>query len=184
MQHRAYSVLRLKSTNDAAREFTGIASTPTPDRYQDIVEPKGAEYKLPLPLLWQHDSGQPIGNVVRARLTSGGIEVAMRLAQVDEPGRLKDRIDEAWQSIKSGLVRGLSIGFRALESARLPSAATHFLRWEWLELSVVTIPANAEATITAVKHYAQRSHREPVPLLTPAGRRADGAIELVRRAGR
>jgi phage head maturation protease len=84
----------------------------TADRDGDIVEPKGAEFKLPIPLLWQHDSRQPIGQVFYAKVTSAGIEIKARIAKVAEPGTLKDRLDEAWQSIKAGLVKGLSIGFR------------------------------------------------------------------------
>src|SRR5690606_2093463 len=45
-----------------------------------------------------------------------------------------------------------SIGFQSVESARIEgSYGIRFLKWLWLELSAVTIPANAEATITAIK---------------------------------
>lgn len=152
MNRRAYSQLELKSVDDDKRVLTGIASTPTVDRMGDIVEPKGAEFKLPIPFLWQHDSSQPVGHVTKARVTSAGIEVEVQIARIEEPGRLKDRIDEAWQSIKSGLVRGLSIGFSPIESARIEgSYGNRFLKWSWLELSGVTIPANAEASILAIK---------------------------------
>ena len=67
---------------------------------------------------------------------------------------MADRLTEAWQSVKAGLVRGLSIGFSGLEQAQIKdSFSLHFLKWEWLELSLVTIPANSEATIQAVKSF-------------------------------
>lgn len=158
--NRAYSLLTVKAVDDDQRVITGIATTPTPDRVGDIVEPKGAEFKLPIPLLWQHNASQPIGHVTRAKVTSDGIEIVAQLAKVDEPGTLKDRLDEAWQSIKSGLVRGLSIGFKEIEAARIEQTYSfRYLKWLWLELSAVTIPANGEATIQTVKSIdtAQRA---------------------------
>lgn len=152
MLKRAYSLFTVKQIDEDERIIEGIATSPTPDRMDDIVEPEGAEFELPLPLLWQHNSRQPIGSVMRAKVTDEGIEVRAQLAKTDEPGTLKDRLDEAWQSIKLGLVRGLSIGFRALETSDIKGTfGIRFLRWEWLELSAVTIPANTDATIAVVK---------------------------------
>ena len=150
--NRAYSLFTIKSVDEDQRIIEGIATTPTTDRMGDIVEPEGAEFKLPLPLLWQHDSKKPIGHVEAAKVSKDGITITARLVQITEPGKLKDRLDEAWQSIKSGLVRGLSIGFSPLESAQIKDTwAEHFLRWDWLELSCVTIPANTEASILSLK---------------------------------
>lgn len=152
MLSRAYSLLTIKSVDDDERIITGIATTPEPDRYGDIVESKGAQFKLPIPLLWQHNAREPIGHVFAAKVTNDGIEIKARFVKIDEPGKLKDRIDESWQSVKSGLVSGLSIGFNAIESARIEQTfAYRFVKWLWLELSVVTIPANGDCSITAVK---------------------------------
>lgn len=152
--NRAYSVLNIKAVDDGSdeRKFTGIASTPSADRSGDIVEPKGALYKLPLPLLWQHKHADPIGWITSASVTDAGIEVEGRIATIDEDGPLKDRLTNAWQMLKSQLVRGLSIGFNPIESSRIEGTYSYrFLKWEWLELSAVTIPANEEATITSIK---------------------------------
>lgn len=149
MENRAYSVLEIKAVDDDAREIRGIATTPAPDRVQDVVVPEGAKFALPLPLLWQHDASQPIGHVTEATVTAKGIEVVAKIAKgVDA------EIDRAWNRIKAGLVRGLSIGFRGLESEEIPGSwGRKFTSWEWMELSAVTIPANAEASILAVKQY-------------------------------
>ncbi len=149
---RAYSLLTLKNIDEEKREITGIATTPTTDRMGDIVEPEGAEFQLPIPLLWQHNSREPIGEVYEAKVTSDGILVKARILKIDEPGKLKDRLDEAWQSIKYKLVKGLSIGFQPLETADIEGTwGYRFLRWMWLELSAVTIAANGEASIQTVK---------------------------------
>jgi HK97 family phage major capsid protein len=138
--------------------ITGIATSAETDRMGDIVEPKGAEFKLPIPLLWQHNADEPIGEVFAAKVTSYGIEIKARIAQVSEPGRLRDRLDEAWQSLTSSppLVRGLSIGFQPIEHAKIDGTyGLRFIKWLWLELSAVTIPAHQNATILSVKAIDQ-----------------------------
>lgn len=151
---KAYSVMTVKSytENEEERIIKGIASTPRPDRDNDIVESKGATFSLPLPLLWQHDSNSPIGEVIEATVTDKGIEFTARIVKIEEEGRLKNRIDEAWQSIKSGLVKCVSVGFKALEYDYIKdSYGIHIKSWEMYEISVVTIPANADAIINSVK---------------------------------
>jgi HK97 family phage major capsid protein/HK97 family phage prohead protease len=180
---RAFSVLEIKSFEegpDGERIITGIASTPTPDRTDDIVEPRGAEFTLPIPLLWQHRHTEPIGEVFAAKVTSAGIEIKATIVRVLEAGTLKDRLDEAWQSIKHKLVRGFSIGFRPMDAQPIPGTfGFHIKKWRWHELSVVTIPANVEATIQTVKSLyatdtaASGTGRRPVSLTT-AGVTATG----------
>jgi hypothetical protein len=46
---------------------------------------------------------------------------------MSEPGTLKDRLDEAWQSVKMKLVRGVSIGFRAIEYAFMDDGGIRFI---------------------------------------------------------
>jgi len=154
--NRAYAILNIKAADDAGgkRRFSGIASTPSTDRMGDVVEPKGATFKLPIPLLWQHDSRQPIGWVTSAKVTDKGIEVEGEVAQIAEAGPLAERLTEAWQMLKAKLVRGLSIGFNSIESARIDGTyGVRFQKWEWLELSAVTIPANQDASILAIKSF-------------------------------
>ena len=155
---KAYSVLKVKSINetDDERTITGIASTPTQDRDNDIMDMEGAKFALPIPLLWMHNHNMPIGEVIEATVTDKGIEITAKIAKIDEEGTLKNRIDEAWQSIKSGLVKCLSIGFRALEYNYLDdSYGLHIKEWDFYELSVVTVGANADAVINSVKNIKQ-----------------------------
>lgn len=151
---RMYSILEVKGVDEGERIIRGIATTPTPDRMGDIVEPLGVEFKNPLPLLWQHQSSKPVGSVKFDKPTKTGITFEAKIEKVDEPGTLKDRLDEAWQSVRMGLVKAVSIGFRSLEEAYdREKGGWHFLRTEVMELSLVTIPANADATITLVKQF-------------------------------
>lgn len=159
-EQRAYSLLEIKAVDEEKGIIEGIASTPAPDRYGDIVEPKGAEFKLPMPFLWQHDSWSPIGEVTKAKVTKEGIAVSIRVAL-----ELSDRVSyikDAWELIKGGLVRGLSIGFRSLEHAFIEGTyGIHFQKWEWMELSAVTIPANSDASITSIKSAYLGTQRAP-----------------------
>lgn len=152
---RAFAKLSIKSVDEERREIRGVASTVSADRMGDIVDPRGAQYELPMPLLWQHDANQPVGHVTAAKTSDERIEITARVEKSDEPGRLKDRLDEAWQTVKLGLVRGLSIGFRGLEVEPLKTGGLNFKTWDWLELSMVTIPANAEANIQTIKSVCQ-----------------------------
>ena len=138
--NRAYSVMTVKAVNEEQRIITGIASTPMSDRAEDIMVPEGAQYTLPMPFLWQHEQDEPIGHVTAVKITPNGIEATMQIAKIDEEGDLKNRIDTAWQTLKAGLVRGLSIGFIPIESARIEGSwGSKFLKWDWYELSAVTV---------------------------------------------
>jgi HK97 family phage major capsid protein/HK97 family phage prohead protease len=149
---RAYSVLDIKSVNEESRTIRGIATTPSTDRMGDVVEPLGVKFSNPMPLLWQHKSDKPVGLATFEKPTKAGIEFEASLAKVSEPGALKDRIDEAWQSVKHGLVRGVSIGFRPIEYAFMDKGSgIRFSETEVMELSLVTIPANQDATINLIK---------------------------------
>lgn len=173
---KAYSTLKVKSVDDTgeARIITGIATTPSTDRDDDIVETKGAQFALPIPLLWQHNHNQPIGEVTAATITDAGIEITASIAKIDEAGALKDRIDEAWQSIKSGLVKCLSIGFKTLEYTYIENSwGLHIKAWEWYELSAVTVPANPDAVITSVKQikaaFDDVTQKQSLPAPTATG---------------
>lgn len=180
---RLYSKFTVKTVDSALRRISGIATTPSTDRIGDIVDPLGASYELPLPFLWQHDSMQPVGHVTGAKASQSGITVDVQLAQIDEPGTLQDRLNEAWQSIKTGLVRGMSIGFAPIEYVAIKeTGGLHFTKWAWLELSAVTIPANADASISAIKAADARNcgldDRGRIKLISPGSRNSDGEYRI------
>jgi hypothetical protein len=55
---RAYSTFKVKTFDEEQRIIEGVATTPTTDRVGDIVEPRGAKFKLPFPAL-AHRSRNP-----------------------------------------------------------------------------------------------------------------------------
>jgi HK97 family phage prohead protease len=168
MNNRAYSMLTIKSVDEDKRIISGVATTPTVDRVGDIIDPLGVKFENPLAFLWQHRHDQPIGECKFSKPTKDGIDFQARIASTDEPGTLKDRLDEAWQSIKMGLVRAVSIGFRPIEYAFMESGGIRYNECEVYELSAVTIPANSDALITQVKSIdaalrAEAGVPDPIP---------------------
>lgn len=190
MQNRAYSVLHVKAMDedDDARVIRGVATTPAPDRVGDIVEPEGVKFNNPMPLLWQHRSDMPVGTVKFNKPTKDGITFEARFAKAEKSETLKARIDEAWESVKLGLVSAVSIGFRSLEHAVMKDGGYRFIRSEVYELSLVTIPAQAAAVITAIKNFDQsalasagtaRGESEPAAELS--GQKKHATVTLIPR---
>ncbi len=160
MQNRAYSVLQVKSVDEDRRVIRGIATTPSVDRVGDIIDPMGVKFQNSFAFHWQNQHDKPIGSVKSDKPTAKGIEFEATIAKEDEPGTLKDRLDEAWQSIKAGLVRAVSIGFRPIEYAFMDNGGIRYSETEVYELSAVTIPANADALITTIKSIDAAARKE------------------------
>lgn len=150
---KAYSVLECKEYDDEKRIIRGLASSPVPDRVNDIVVPEGAKFAKTIPLFLYHDSKMTVGTVNLGKPTPKGIPFEAQIPKVKEEGKLKERVDEAWQLVKYKLITGVSIGFNAVEGKyeRLKNGGIKFLESEILELSLVPIPANSLATIEQVK---------------------------------
>lgn len=148
---RAFGVIEFRAVDDEQRIIEGLASTDALDDFGTVLEPKGARFTLPIPLLWQHDKNSPVGEVISADVNSKRIKVRAQIRKIPEPGPLKDAVDRAWQAVKHRLVRGFSVGFMAAEGGM---KGNRFVEWKWKELSLVTIPANENATIQIVRSSA------------------------------
>lgn len=207
MQNRAYSLLEIKSVDEERRIIRGVATTPTLDRIGDIVEPLGAVMRGPINLFLYHNTTLPVGNVAFDKPTKSGIGFEASLPDVREEGTVRERVNEAWHSIKYGLLRAVSIGFNVLDDGveLLKNGGLRFTKWELAELSLVGVPANPDAVITAFRSADPSAIREAlgvkdehcawrgplirslkhgaVPLITPPQIKAfdGGAVRLVSR---
>lgn len=168
MHNRAYSLLSIKSIDEEKRELTGIASTPTVDRVGDSVDPMGARFKTPMPLLLYHDQQRPVGNVVFAKPTKEGIPFKAVIPTVPEPGVIQDRVNEAWHSLKYGLIAAVSVGFNPdpSKTERLKGGGLLYRAWEWLELSLCSVPANPDAVVQGFKSMDPEQIRSALSLGT------------------
>lgn len=122
----------------------------------DVIEPLGASFPPELPLLLHHRKETPVGIARFKKPTKAGIDFEAELPVIEEEGEVKAEVDRAWQSVKHKLIRGVSIGFRPMEPLSktiepLKSGGLRFLETEILELSLVTVPANQDATLALVK---------------------------------
>lgn len=152
--NKAMIDIGVKSLDDDARTLEGWATRAEEDRMGDVVMPKGAVFKLPLPFLLDHDRTKAVGHVDKVEVTDKGIKFWASIKKIAEAGEVKDMCDAAWSLIKNGLRSSVSIGFRALDAEQIPNSyGVLFKRWEWLELSAVTVPALASASITRVKSF-------------------------------
>ena len=121
------------------------------DLGKELVEP-GAftktiqEHGNEIPLLWQHRQDMPVGKLT---LSDGpdALQVKGQLL-MDLPEAQK-----AYLLIKSGIVRGLSIGFKAVKEAYVSGVRT-LKELRLFEGSIVTIPECEQALILSVKALA------------------------------
>lgn len=151
--NRMYSILTVKAVEDEQRIIRGTATTPAPDRVGDTIQSMGVQFNNPMPLLRQHDHNFPVGTVTFDKPTKDGITFVATLPKISEPGPLRDRVDTAWGEVVEGLVRAVSIGFRPLEYSFIDAGGIDFKKCEVIELSLVTIPCNPDAQISAIKSF-------------------------------
>jgi len=133
--------------------FSGLASVfGNTDLVGDVVAPGAFKDSIRDPakikMLWQHDSGQPIGVWKALAETDKGLHAEGHLLLGVQRG------EEAHLLLKAGALDGLSIGFR------IPKGGADFdketgvrtlRRVNLWEVSLVTFPANPKARVSRVK---------------------------------
>lgn len=176
-----------------AKYFKGIASTGDLNRNGYIIEADAWTDSIntflqnPVILL-QHDPKNPIGKALSAKVTSNGLEVEGYIFK-----NLMD--DKSWEAFENGILKGLSTGhitkhakFKNEETGQTidedeigskgnPSWIEIIFSntWtmivdalDWVEFSLVTIPANQKSMITeknalestdAIKNYAVKKNK-------------------------
>lgn len=177
---RATSLLMMREIDEDARIIEGVASTASVDAFGDVVEPLGMQVDLPLPLLLHHKHTEPVGSVMYAKAEAAGVRFRAQIARIEEPGVLRERCNEAWQSIKSALIRAVSIGFVPLATVPRDGGGKRYTSWRWHELSLTTIPANHDATITGFRALTPADEMVERQL---AEDRAQRARAITRSAG-
>jgi hypothetical protein len=171
--------------------FSGYASTfgGEPDSYGDVIAPGAFQASLGsngyggngVKMLWQHDADDPIGMWTVLREDSKGLYVEGQL--VLEVQKAK----EAYALLKVGAVNTMSIGFRIKAFSEDRDKGVRTLEEiELYEISLVTFPANVNATITSVKtatkqevETAMRDAREFESLLRDAKGLSREAAKMV-----
>jgi uncharacterized protein len=156
IKHRTFP-FEVKEITDKG-QLCGYASVfDTMDWYGDVVR-RGAftntlaawkkKNRLP-PLLWQHDSRQPIGPHTEMYEDAKGLYVEAQLLIDDVP-----KAREARALLVAKAINGMSIGFDTPEGGAEYDGKTNV--WNLVELdlwenSLATFPANEDAGVTEVK---------------------------------
>lgn len=136
-----------KMIADDAGAISGIAwRFDQPDRIGDMIEAaafKGA--KLPIPMLFGHDMNDPVGAWDSVEVKGNDLHIAGNLL-INEVARAR----EVHALVKSGAVRGLSLGF--VGGKAIPRKGGRiFKSLELLEASLVTVPMHPGAKVTSAK---------------------------------
>lgn len=131
-----------------------VASTPGVDRDKDRVLPFGADLtnfaRNPL-LMFGHNYTDPwsiIGRAAETMVGADGVRFRPELRQAANETDPMNIIRLLWEQ---DLLRAASIGFNPMEWKENEFGGRDFTRWELLEISLVPIPANADALRLAAK---------------------------------
>lgn len=129
-----------------------IMSTASLARDGHILVPQGAvleNYRSNPIQLYQHDPDLPVGTNEEIVVSPDKITARSRFA----PMGVSAKADEVRGLVKAGIIRTVSVGFDPIECEPLdpkkPRGGQRILRWELLECSWVTIPADVGAIVTA-----------------------------------
>ena len=134
---------------DEAGEFTGLAAVYASEDLQGDVIERGAfsrslaERGNQIPILWQHDLSEPIGlgtlsDSDRGLLIEGTLDLDVDIGK------------RAYSALKKGYIKGLSIGFDVVKQ-RFEAGLRRLTEMRIWETSLVTLPANPQALVSAVK---------------------------------
>lgn len=135
------------AVNDSG-EISGIAwPFGSADRVGDMIQ-KGAfaSVNLPLTMLFGHDQNDPVGVWSEAVEQPDGLHLKGRLL-VDDVARAR----EVRALVRSGAVRGISIGFVTRKASGRPGGGRTITELELLEASLVAIPMHPGARVTSAK---------------------------------
>lgn len=137
-----------KLTEGSILDFDCIVTTARRDRDGDVLEPKGALIDPKMPLLWQHIPFQPVGRQTRILEQNENV-VASRCMIASTPLG-----NDAAILVDAGCLR-ISHGFSPINYNPLKDdqgkdlGGWHIEKYAMMEVSLVSIPSNVDAEITA-----------------------------------
>ncbi len=145
-------------------KFTAIITTSAIDRDHEVVVPAGMnskDYERNPVLLYAHDPNKPIGKMLSMRRGDSAIDADFVLAPRPDNHEGEWLPDTIGSLMRFGALNGVSIQFAPIEGGMRKATKADsekygggvknvYSKWKLLEVSVVSIPANQEAIISAV----------------------------------
>ena len=145
---------------DEERTLTAIASTDNPDRDHDVLKADGWDlknFKNNPVLLWGHQSSElPIGTVTDIKQEGNKLVFKARFPKAG----VSQKADEVYGLYKDGILRAFSVRFTSTDYKQNKEGGLTFEKAELLEISAVTVPANAEALVQSVKQLKEESEED------------------------
>lgn len=149
MEEKDLQFLEATITKADDGSYIAVASTNSVDRHGEIVDNNGWDLKAfkknPV-ILWGHDHTEPAIGVSKKTWVDGvGKKAKLMITPV-----LHDVTEKAKaikQLVDMGVIKSLSVGFKPIES----KDGITFDKNELLEVSMVNVPANADAMMMAYK---------------------------------
>lgn len=149
------------SADEGSRIIEGLASTGSVDRVGDIVEPSAfrrtlKRFKTNPIILAHHSPWMGMGNFTDYEITDKGFYVKGKVGTGTSP---MDDIEIVWNRVAQRIYRAMSIGFRILKREYIMEEGRvtgwRILDLDLYEISIVAIPAQAEAIFDISKAVAQ-----------------------------
>jgi len=143
---RTKTEIKLSHEDDRTIDF--IISTAAKDRDGDTIDPKGwiltNFLKNPVVLFGHDNRSLPVGKAENIRLEGGALKASVKFADAE----MNPLAESVFQMVKGGFLNATSVGFSPVEFER-NDGGIKFIKQELLEFSIVPIPSNPEALVTA-----------------------------------
>ena len=137
--------------DDEVLQIEGFANTTTVDRVGDIILEEawtkgGLENYLKNPIiLAYHNHSRPIGKMVDYAVNDKGLKITAEIIK---------SAGEVYSLIKSGVLKTFSVGFRTKDADYDTDTDLFVIKdLELMEVSVVSIPANADSIFSVKKSF-------------------------------
>ena len=153
--------LHVRARDQKERAVDVVMSSPSEDLHGEVVDQKWRleRFKRNPVLLFGHDSRSlPIGKVENVRVEGGVLRGRMIFA----PASANPEAEKAWQLVDLGFMSTVSVGFLSHDQkyeTRGGIEVRVLTDNELVELSLVPIPANADAMVQ--QSFTERAGRAP-----------------------
>ena len=145
MKQKLYAKGFLQEVKENGTIRGAVASTGATDRQGEIIEPAGwilDQFKNAPRLLWSHMAHElPIGKVTNIHLDQANNNLVFDAEFAEKENDFAKKVADL---MRGGFINTFSVGFRPIEWE-----GDRYIKQELLEISVVNVPANAEARLSA-----------------------------------
>lgn len=148
--NKLYSIYQVTKSEKGKDEYEAVASAFTLDRDGEMIDPKGWKLdnyrKNPVILLGHNYHTLPVGRALWVKADDSGLKIKFKLATTDTGKEIQKLIDE-------NILSTLSVGFipktwiEPNEEGKSKGVRRIYTECELLEVSLVSVPANPDATI-------------------------------------